>query len=60
MSTSDKKQLSCKDAAMQLGVSGTYIRRLCQKGILKAYKINKDWIIPMQSINTYLKQKNKG
>lgn len=38
-------QLTIKEAARKLGISGTRVRLLCQQGRLESYKHGNAWVI---------------
>jgi hypothetical protein len=55
----EDKILSCKTAAVELGLSASQVRRLCASGRIKAIKNSHDWIIPVTALNTYIRMRNK-
>jgi hypothetical protein len=59
MSSLREKMLSCAMAAKQLGFSAAHVRRLCSQGKIDAIKQSHDWIIPITSLNAYIKRRTK-
>ena len=57
----EQKLLSSKMAGEILGFTPSYIRQLCIKGVIKADKVAKDWLIPASAIKKIKRQrKAKG
>jgi len=48
-----------KQAAEYLGVSLSFISRLCRKGLIKAEMFGRDWSIDPESVKAF-KEKPKG
>ena len=46
--------LSARQAAAMLGVSKVYVCRLFSKGIIRAEKVDTDWIAKAKDIRRYL------
>lgn len=46
--------LSTKQAAAQIGREQSYVRRLCQRGQLRATKVGRDWLIPASALANYV------
>lgn len=45
--------LTTKQAATELGIQPGSVKKLCQRGILKAEHIGRDWLISRDEIERY-------
>jgi len=54
------KQISVTECAAILGVTRTYIKRLCASGRLKAVKVGATWAIPAPPVIQPSKRKVGG
>jgi len=45
--------LTTKQAATELGIQPGSVKTLCQRGILKAERIGRDWLIELSEIERY-------
>jgi len=54
-------ELTAKQVAQELGVSMSFVARLCRNGKLKARKLGRDWFIDPASVEAYKNApKDKG
>ena len=42
-----------------VGVTGAYIRRLCAKGEIVAYKVGKTWVVPNEEARRYIDDRQR-
>ena len=54
------KFLTTKQAAQMCGLSHVYIRKLCQRGVIKATKLGKTWVIDGSEIKCLIERKVAG
>ena len=54
----DKNMYSTKETAEKLGLSQDHVKLLARKGIIKAKKIGRDWVV--LDLNYVRKRKVKG
>ena len=45
--------MTTKQAATELGIQPSSVKKLCQRGILKAERIGRDWLIDRDEIERY-------
>ena len=60
MSSLREKMLSTEMAAKELNFSAAHVRRLCSQGKIDAIKQSHDWIVPISSLNAYIKRRAKS
>ena len=48
-----------RELAKKAGVSQEYIRRLCAEGLIKADKPGRDWLIPNDEAERWLREREK-
>lgn len=54
-------ELTTTDAAEQLGIQPGSVKRLCQRGTLKAEKRGRDWLIEVTEVERYkVERRNVG
>ena len=46
--------VTCLDAADALGYTVQHVRRLVRDGQLEGLKVGRDWVIPRDSVDTFL------
>lgn len=46
--------ISTKDASSQFGLSREHISRLARQGVIKARKVERDWLVYLPSLKAYL------
>jgi excisionase family DNA binding protein len=51
--------ITTRELAKRAGVSQAYIRRLCAQGILKATKPGRDWLIPDEEVEGWLRERKE-
>ena len=51
--------LDTKEASSLSGFSEVYIRKLAQRGTIKAQKVRRDWLVSRASLQEYLAKERK-
>lgn len=49
--------LTTKESAAELNIQPRSVKKLCQRGILKAEKIGRDWLIEEEEVERYQAQR---
>lgn len=52
--------LTTKQAATELGIQPGSVKKLCQRGILKAERIGRDWLIEAGEVERYKRESRKA
>lgn len=51
--------LTTKQAATELGIQPGSVKKLCQRGVLKAERIGRDWLVEQSEIERYKTERRR-
>lgn len=52
--------ITTRELAEKAGVSQEYVRRLCAQGVLNATKPGRDWLIPDDEAERWLRERGRS
>lgn len=50
------RQLNLKEAAEMLGIQHDSLRKQANRGVLRAYKVSRDWLVDYDELKRYERQ----